>query len=209
MSRATVYQVKNFPFSSIEVGEALYAAHSEYIGYIKFPCDDVTLSKIMVWLNNYVRSELPDIKRGDILSLNDSVKMQVVPFIWDGKAVEFLKIFFENEYTVPESYVWSDREEKGCIVGNPRYWQGACSSVSWPSASVRQKIADDLVYFVGNHYVSTLMIEGITYSFSFDYEDHDGFTLEQVKTLFLDPNNPLALPRARLPPFVPEELNPS
>jgi hypothetical protein len=193
MSRATVYQVKNFPFSSIEVGGALYVARKQNVGYNKFPCDDATLSKIMVWLNNYVRSELPDIKRGDILSLDSNIKAKTIHLIWDGETVEFLKAFFGNEYTVPESYVWSDHDEKGCIVGNPSYWQGACSSVSWPSTSVRQKIADALVYLDGNHYVSTLVIEGITYSFSFDYEDHDGFSLEQVKALFLDPNNPLAL----------------
>jgi hypothetical protein len=189
MSRATIYQVKNFPFAAEDVTEAGALARQDgSLDVAISTSNDLTLRKILDWLNNYVKSNLIDIKRGDVL--NTSPVDDGEKFIWNGSSVEPFKVFFGEYAVVPETYVWSDHQEDGCMMVGPAYWRG-CSSVSWPSASVREKIASKLESDGEGFYEAFLEIGNIKYTFVFNFEDD--FTLDQVKKLFLDPKNPLDL----------------
>jgi hypothetical protein len=181
MSRATIHYVEGFPFSASEVADARSGDRN----------NDELLRKITIWLNNYVMCTLPHIKRGDVLDLIMSLHVTTTPFIWSGTSVETLKIFHEDDHVIPESYVWSDRKEFGCMKANPAYWLDTTGSLSWPSASVRQKIANAMVDVGFGHFEAKLMIEGVTYTFSFLFESD--FMLDEIKAMFKDLKNPLDL----------------
>jgi hypothetical protein len=157
MSRAKIYEVKNFPFIAKELEDGSQPYSRSYTV--------VALPEYLRRFSEFVKQKFPNIKRGDVLRTP-----RYYEFVWSGTAAETLQVLFDDYRIIPSSYVWSDHEEPGCMVVGPDYWQGT-SLETWPSASTRQRIADSLTDVGGNRYKATLRVKGVEYTFVYNFRD--------------------------------------
>lgn len=97
----------------------------------------------MEMISKAVRTAIPDIKRGDIIDLEQDGYRNSGKLIWNGEAVESLDYDIDDYGAVPPDYQIVDAATG---FNNPYYWSDAVDHnyISWPSIPLRQQLLANL-----------------------------------------------------------------